>query len=202
MGKKLFLRNSSTALMFLGAILIGAYVYVIVQGHVFQARASRHLAVLASTGPTAVPVNSAAHEVAVADSVLKTGSVLGELDIPRLGIHTVVLEGDDSGTLRKGAGHIPETAMPDDFGGNVAIAAHRDTFFRPLRFIRPEDLIVVKTPTGSYRYRVRSTQVVEPDDVAVLDNTGKRILTLVTCFPFFYVGSAPHRFIVRAAAGE
>jgi sortase A len=139
-------------------------------------------------------------EVAIAETVPKPGAVLGELQIPRVGIDTIVLEGDDDTTLRRGAGHIPETDMPGEPGGNVGIAAHRDTYFRPLRLIRARDLIVIRTPAGDYRYRVQSTRVVEPDDIAVLDNTGQRVLTLVTCYPFYYVGAAPHRFIVRAAA--
>jgi sortase A len=102
--------------------------------------------------------------------------------------------------LRWGAGHIPETALLDDPVGNVGIAAHRDTYFRPLRFIHSKDLIILKTPTGFRRYRVQFSRVVEPNDVAVLDHTAKPTLTLVTCYPFYFIGSAPHRFIVRAAA--
>jgi sortase A len=94
-------------------------------------------------------------------------------------------------------GHIPGTALPGD-SGNVGLAAHRDTFFRRLRDIRPDDEIVLTTPDGTFRYTVEGTKVVEPGDVWVLDPTEEPALTLVTCYPFTYVGSAPQRFIVRA----
>jgi sortase A len=82
--------------------------------------------------------------------------------------------------------------------GNVALTAHRDTFFRPLRNIHLNDIIVLTTLQGEYRFRVVSTRVVSPDDAAVLSPSESEILTLVTCYPFYFVGSAPNRFIVRA----
>src|SRR5260370_589049 len=94
-------------------------------------------------------------------------------------------------------GHIPGTAVPGQTG-NVGISGHRDTFFRPLRNIRQNDTITVTTLVGEYRYRVVSTKIVGPSDVAVLGRSGKEILTLVTCYPFYFVGSAPDRFVVRA----
>jgi len=108
-----------------------------------------------------------------------------------------VIEGDDAADLKLAPGHIPGTALPGQHG-NIGIAAHRDTFFRPLRFIRKGDLIGLTTLTGTYRYRVVSTQIVTPDDVQVLGPTKTDTLTLVTCYPFYYVGSAPKRFILRA----
>jgi len=123
--------------------------------------------------------------------------VIGLLDIPRLGLSVMVVEGTGTTTLRRAAGHIPGTALPGE-PGNVGISAHRDTFFRPLRNIRQNDVITVNTVIGEYRYRVVSTRIVAPSEVAVLKPTGIEILTLVTCYPFYYVGSAPDRFIVRA----
>jgi sortase A len=123
--------------------------------------------------------------------------VIGLLDIPRLGLSVMVVEGAGSTTLRRAAGHIPGTALPGE-PGNVGISAHRDTFFRPLRNIRQNDVITVSTLIGEYRYRVVSTRIVSPSDVEVLDPTETQILTLVTCYPFYFVGSAPDRFIVRA----
>jgi sortase A len=196
------LRHASSLLLLMGGVVLGGYAYVTVQAHLFDAREMRRLASLSNSAVSIVQPHGA-HELATAERVAtKTGSLLGELEIPRIGIDTLVLEGDESAVLLRGAGHIPETAMPNDPGGNVGIAAHRDTYFRPLRFIRAKDLIVIKTPTGIHQYRVQSTRVVEPEDVAVLDNTGHRVLTLVTCYPFYFVGSAPHRFIVRATAVE
>lgn len=117
--------------------------------------------------------------------------------IPRVGISAEVIEGDDAADLKLAPGHIPGTALPGQHG-NIGIAAHRDTFFRPLRFIRKGDLIGLTTLSGTYRYRVVSTQIVTPDDVQVLGPTKTDTLTLVTCYPFYYVGSAPKRFILRA----
>jgi len=109
----------------------------------------------------------------------------------------IVMEGTGTTTLRHAAGHIPGTALPGE-AGNVGISGHRDTFFRPLRNIRRDDVIVFTTLHGDYRYRVVSTSVVRPDDIAVLEPTASEILTVVTCYPFYFVGAAPDRFIVRA----
>jgi sortase A len=125
------------------------------------------------------------------------GGLIGRIEIPRLGVSVVVVEDTGASTLRRAAGHITGTALPGE-PGNVGIAGHRDTFFRPLRNIRRNDVITVTTVRGEYRYRVVSTKVVSPDDVAVLNPDGDEILTLVTCYPFYFVGSAPRRFIVRA----
>jgi LPXTG-site transpeptidase (sortase) family protein len=129
--------------------------------------------------------------------VLRRGDVIGELEIPRLHLSVVVFEGDDAGILRLGAGHIPDTALPPG-SGNVGIAAHRDTYFRPLRLIRVNDVIEVRTPAGESRYAVTETKIVQPTDIGVLARVPGRDLTLVTCYPFYYIGSAPERFIVHA----
>jgi sortase A len=127
----------------------------------------------------------------------REGAVIAKLGIPRLGLSTMVVEGVEDGDLKLAAGHIPGTALPGK-RGNVGIAGHRDTFFRPLRFIRKDDLIALTTLRGTSRYRVVSTKIVGPDEVQVLYPTGRDALTLVTCYPFDFVGSAPRRFIVRA----
>ena len=125
------------------------------------------------------------------------GGLIGRIEIPRLGLSAMVVEGVDALLLRRSLGHIPGTALPGQ-PGNVAISGHRDTFFRPLRNIRQNDIITLTTLRGEYRYRVVSTRIVAPSDVAVLDPGDSEVLTLVTCYPFFFVGSAPDRFIVRA----
>jgi sortase A len=125
------------------------------------------------------------------------GDPLGRLEAPRLGLSVMVAEGVSSRTLRRSAGHIPGTALPGELG-NVGIAGHRDTFFRPLKEIRKDDTLTLKTLQGTYRYVVDSTAIVAPDDVKVLDPRDQPTLTLVTCYPFYYVGSAPKRFIVQA----
>jgi sortase A len=109
----------------------------------------------------------------------------------------MVFEGDDEAILNQGAGHIPATSLPHE-NGNLGIAAHRDTWFRPLRLIRPNDLIEFTTPQGVSRYRVTGTEIVRPSDIQVLAKARGRDLTLVTCYPFYYLGSAPKRWIVHA----
>lgn len=125
------------------------------------------------------------------------GGLIGRMEIPRLGLSVVVIEGTQSSGLRRAAGHIEGTVLPGQ-SGNAGFAAHRDTFFRPLRNIQSNDVISLTTLRGEFRYRVVSTKIVGPDDVAVLESDGNEILTLVTCYPFYYVGPAPSRFIVRA----
>jgi sortase A len=127
----------------------------------------------------------------------KLGTVFAMLVIPRLGLSAVVVEGAGKRELELGPGHIPGTATPGE-GGNVGVAGHRDTFFRALRRIRTNDTIQLVSQEQEYRYRVVSTQIVNPEDVGVLSPTGRETLTLVTCYPFQFVGSAPKRFIVRA----
>jgi sortase A len=121
---------------------------------------------------------------------LKEGDLYGRLEIPRLDLSVMVMEGDADTTLRLGAGHIPDTT--------IAIAGHRDTFFRPLKDIQLHDTIRLTTPDGATEYRVVSTKIVGPKDTYVLDNKSPDTLQLVTCYPFYYIGPAPKRFIVEA----
>jgi sortase A len=124
-------------------------------------------------------------------------ATVGKINIPSVGLEAVVLEGDDARTLRLGVGHIPGTAAPGA-PGNVGLAGHRDTFFRPLRKIKVGDEIQFSTKAGTFFYRVTSLRVVPPDAIEVLDSTQRPTLTLVTCYPFYYIGAAPKRFIVHA----
>lgn len=128
---------------------------------------------------------------------LARGEMLGILDIPRIGLSSVVEQGSDAHVLRNSVGHIPGTALPGE-SGNTALAAHRDTYFRHLSELRPGDQILFHSMVGTYRYTVQSTRIVPPTDTGVLASTRKPTLTLVTCFPFYYVGSAPKRFVLVA----
>jgi len=127
----------------------------------------------------------------------ENNALLGRLSIPRLDLHAMVREGVDEKTLGLALGHIPGTALPGQ-SGNVGVAGHRDTLFRGLREIHRNDLIRFETSAGSHEYRVESTKVVSPQDVSVLAAHQSPELTLVTCYPFYYVGAAPDRFIVKA----
>ncbi|MGE5235984.1 MAG: class D sortase [Acidobacteriota bacterium] len=123
--------------------------------------------------------------------------LVGRILIPRLHLSAIVLEGVDDGTLLVAVGHVPGTALPGQ-KGNAALAAHRDSFFRPLAHVRPGDLIVVIRPLGTSDYRVVGTRVVSPDDLDVIRPTPEPTLTLLTCYPFAYIGPAPERFVVHA----
>ena len=153
--------------------------------------------------PEASPASPATTELAplLPGTPPAADALLGRLEIPRLKLSVMVREGADSKTLRRAVGHIPGTALPG-YVGNVALAGHRDTYFRSLRNIKRDDTIDFETEHGIYRYRVESTQVVGPRDVHVLAASHGDTLTLVTCYPFYYIGSAPKRFIVRAAQIE
>ena len=128
---------------------------------------------------------------------LVQGDVIGRIDIPRLEISTMVFEGTGDDVLGIGVGHLPDSPLPG-LRGNVVLAAHRDTFFRPLRNIQKLDTIAVVTAGGTHRYSVDETRVVTPDQTEVLGPAAGTILTLVTCYPFDWFGHAPKRFIVRA----
>jgi sortase A len=128
---------------------------------------------------------------------VSTDGLLGRIEIPSLGLSAIVIEGIGRTALRRGIGHIPGTAMPGE-PGNVGLSGHRDTFFRPLKDLKIKDEIQFSTLKGDFIYEVESLKVVNPRDVGVLAPSHENTLTLVTCYPFFYIGSAPKRFVVRA----
>jgi len=125
------------------------------------------------------------------------GSWLARLEAPSVHLTATVLEGSDDRTLRRAAGHIEHTPPPGK-PGNIGIAGHRDTTFRALRGVKVGDPLLLTTADRTYEYRVSRTWIVEPADVEVLDPTERPALTLVTCYPFSFIGSAPKRYIVRA----
>jgi sortase A len=185
------LRRCALVCLAVGGIALSAYAYLLADASIYQKIQNRQF-------DSQVAMVSAERGPQNDSSTVSAGSAIGRIEIPRIGVSVIVLEGDDQITLRRGAGHIPGTALPGA-DGNVAIAAHRDTFFRPLRNIRKGDFIRLSSVESIYLYRVESTEVVEPGQTEVLNNTGQPILTLITCYPFFYIGAAPHRFIVRAS---
>ena len=135
--------------------------------------------------------------IPAAPIVIPDGGLIGRVEIPKLHLSAVVFQGSDSSVLDHGIGHVDSTALPGQ-PGNVVLAAHRDTFFRSLRNIRKGDLVTVTTESGPRNYEVSSTEIVKPTEVSVLNPTAEPTLTLITCYPFYYVGHAPKRFIVRA----
>jgi len=133
--------------------------------------------------------------------ILTEGDVIGEIQIPRLSLNAMVVQGDSPASLRRAVGHLSKSALPGEWG-NVALAGHRDTFFRPLRDIRIGDGIRFKTRERNFEYRVESIEVVAPTDLWVLESSTGHDLTLLTCFPIYYVGPAPKRLVVRAREVE
>jgi sortase A len=124
-------------------------------------------------------------------------TLIGRVSVPRLHLSAMVREGIDRNTLQLAIGHIPATALPGQ-AGNVGVAGHRDTFFRGLKNLRTKDEIQFSTWNGDFKYAVESLIIVEPDNVGVLAPSSESVLTLVTCYPFSYIGTAPKRFVVRA----
>jgi sortase A len=152
----------------------------------------------ASTAPASqAPPEETAVPSPAGPSVLPIGEPMGRIEVPRLHVSAAVANGDDDGTLSVAIGHLPDTPFPWE-AGNSALAGHRDTFFRQLRNIRVGDDMRVVTPYGDFTYQVSRTLIVTPDDLSVLEPTAEPTLTLVTCYPFSYVGHAPKRFIVQA----
>jgi sortase A len=193
------LKWAQLALNVCAVLLLGYCAFALVDSWIFQRRESRDLdrqlseqraasEGAARPGPSTSPEGAPA---AAADGVI------GRIEIPRLLLSVAVVEGTDKTTLRRAVGHIPGTALPGE-RGNVGLAGHRDTFFRPLKDLRIKDEVQFSTLKGNFKYEVESLRVVEPDNVGVLAPTGENVLTMVTCYPFYYVGAAPKRWIVRA----
>ena len=175
-------RVASYFFLAVGLLALGYAAYVVVDAHAYQAYEQSKFEDVSIKEPPAPLVE---------------GGVIGEIQVPRLQLKAIVVQGDSHTILRRAVGHIPETALPGA-SGNVVLAGHRDTFFRPLRNIRLGDAITLKTTDGAFQYLVESTKVVPANDVAVLNATTGRTLTLITCFPFDYIGPAPNRYVVRA----
>jgi len=181
------LRRGEMALWAIGLSLVGWALAATLTTRLYQARQER------AFFPVLTETKRDPATTAGADPL-----VLGRIEIPRIGVTAIVREGDDDTTLAIAVGHISGTARPGE-RGNMALAGHRDSFFRALRGIQLQDTIRIVTPERSYEYAVDSTEVVDPEDTTVLDPTSGTVLSLVTCYPFNYVGHAPSRFIVRAS---
>jgi len=185
-----FLRWSQRLLFIVGILAIGYVGFTLLEARVYQVSAKRSL-------ENQIQLEEVHHETQL-NAAVKPGDVLGRVDIPRLGISVAVLQGTSSRMLRRGVGHIAGTPLPGETG-NSGIAGHRDTFFRALKDIRRDDEIQLQTAAGLFRYEVDWVRVVDPNDTTVLESsTPESILTLVTCYPFYFVGASPKRFVVRA----
>lgn len=183
------LRWTQRGLLACAVAMLGYCGFVFIDTWVFEKKEHRQIDRMLTESVSAVAPK--------ASPPVAQDGLIGRIEIPRVGISVAVMEGTGRLILRRAVGHISGTALPGE-PGNAGIAGHRDTFFRTLREIRENDIVTLTTPRGKFRYRVVSTKVVSPNDVAVLNPGVDQVLTLVTCFPFYFVGAAPDRFIVRA----
>lgn len=207
---RLLLSLAGNLLFLIGILTLGYWVYISVDAEVYQAhkaqlfqqaRAKLNASVGGGTdnGESLLPRLMDKDRLVGESSGEETPTALpiGKIEIPRIGLSAIILEGTDGLTLRHGVGHILGTSLPGR-PGNVALAGHRDTFFRNLRYVRDHDQIVLTTLRGSFHYSVDSFEIVGPQNTSVLEASKNRILTLVTCYPFHYIGPAPRRFVVQA----
>jgi sortase A len=188
-----FLRWTRSFLFFTGALALSYVALTLFHAKLFQETANNALA----TQIQAEGRNDASLNARLPAAPAKEGDVLGRIEIPRLGMMVAILQGTTSKTLQLGVGHIQGTALPGK-QGNIGIAGHRDTYFRSLKDIRVSDRIQIQTATGLSRYEVDWVQVVAPGDIEVLAPSEKSAITLVTCYPFYFIGPAPKRFVVHA----
>ena len=180
----------SNALLFAAGAAIGVFVWSVVRAAVDQRMDEwsfdRERAAHARTEPPRVRPPAVAH-----------GDVVGRLVIPRIHLRAMVREGTDEDTLDVALGHIKGTALPGETG-NVGVAGHRDTLFRHLGEVGRDDVIQLQSLSATYVYRVDGIAIVKPEAVGVLAAGGRPQITLVTCYPFRYVGPAPKRYILKA----
>ena len=184
-------RFTEAMLWICGAVLLAIVGFSAIQARSAEDAASR---IRVSPAPSA-PIPSLERPVEVSYT---GGELIGRLEIPKVGLLVPVLESYDPATLVRGVGHVPGTALPGGLGYMVLVG-HRDTFFRPLKnILAGMEIDVVTASNGTSRYAVDSTEIVTPDQVQVTVTGDRPGLTLITCFPFNYIGAAPRRFIVQA----
>lgn len=182
-----FLAYFEVILILTGLVSVGYCAYAWMESQAAQDRALKELAVMGRRAAGRNPPQE--------------GSPVGEIVIPKVGLSAAILEGTEPATLRLAIGHVSGTAEPGETG-NICLAGHRDTFFRPLKQISTGDEIELHFPGGTSRYRVADIKTVDPENGEVLEPTPGNTLTLITCYPFYFIGSAPKRFIVRAHAAS
>lgn len=188
------LRWLSRSLIFGGLLALGYVCTTLLAAHFYQRDASNRLDQQIHAAAQ-LPPNSPTPGLPTPPP--KEGDLLARFRIPRLGFEVAVLEGTTTTTLRLGVGHILGTPLPGQ-PGNIGIAGHRDTFFRCLKDLHTGDEIQIQTSTATATYRIDSIQIVDPSATAVLAPSTASALTLVTCYPFHFLGPAPRRYIVHA----
>lgn len=177
-----------------GLVILGYCGAYYVNSRLEQIRGNRELDRILTSRPPSSPKQGA-------KPAIPEGGLVGRVEIPKLRLSAVVFQGTTDKVLDEGVGHLDSSALPGQ-PGNVVLAAHRDTFFRSLRNIQKGDTVRVTTPYGVRTYTVDSTTIVDPTQTSVMAPTPSPTLTLITCYPFYFVGHAPKRFIVRARDTE
>ena len=202
--KRPALRWVQRVLLALGVAMVAYVGMSLLDAKVFQAYENRRLNEMLSNTrmPAALdepelPRSSSESFEVVHRSRTAPGSMLGRLEIKRVGVAVVIMEGVDSKTLQRAVGHVAGTALPGEHG-NTVVAGHRDNYFRALRDVQLNDEIKLTTLDGTFLYQVDTVKVVGAEETDVLKASDEPILTLVTCYPFYFVGPAPKRFVVRA----
>jgi len=191
------LRRAEHMLLILGCALLATSALFLAHAALSQRAARESFQAAHIEVPSGAPQNPVRRQVDGAEPRVRRGLPLAALSIPRVHLSAIVLQGSDRATLLRGPGHLEHTAFPGEIG-NAVIAGHRDSFFAPLRDIRIGDDITLATQGARFHYRVAWVRVVHPNDVSVLEATEQPALTLITCYPFWVLGRAPDRFIVRA----
>lgn len=191
------LRNAHRLLFAGSFLLLGFWLVSTLDARLYQASQGRRLEDLRHAGGVRTADSSLVFAAVSTRAEARLSGLIGRIEIPRLELSAIISEGTDEATLRRAVGHVTQTPFPGE-AGNVGLAAHRDSFFRELRNVGLSDTIRITTPDGLFSYIVDSTLIVVPEAINVLDSTSTPLLTLVTCYPFNYIGHAPERFIVRA----
>jgi sortase A len=201
--RRSFVRSIEWLLWIAAVAALGYSAFVVAEGRIYQSYANQEFADALESQQLLADMPHKTELFSPISASVKPAlwPYIGRVEIPRLDMSIMLLDGIDNRTLRRGIGHIPGTALPGQ-SGNAGIAGHRDTFFRGLGEIRKYDHITVRTFDGEYQYVVDSVRVVGPDAVEVLKDVGYPVLTLVTCYPFHLIGPARKRFVVQAFLKE
>jgi sortase A len=197
-------RLLAIGLLLTGLVFLGAWTWEQLDARWFQSAQIQKLqelqvrkAAQRTSGAPASGSKGASLKEAEAPVPPRSGDLIGKIDIDRVGLSAIIAEGTDGRTLRRAVGHVPSTPLPGE-EGNVVLAGHRDSFFRGLRAVEEGDRITLTTPDDRLEYEITSIEVVGAQDTDVLWPTKEKSLTLITCYPFHYIGPAPDRYVVRA----
>jgi sortase A len=191
------LRKAERGLYVVAVLTLGFCAWTLLDAARYERVQEARLEELLTRRPAVPGPRPARAAAPAARAEARASGLVGRLELPRVGLDAIVAEGTGARTLRRAVGHVRGSALPGE-SGNVVLAAHRDRHFRPLKDVREGDVVWLTTPDGRFEYRVEFSTVVDPEDEELVQDAPEPVLTLVTCYPFYYVGDAPQRFLVRA----